>query len=115
MNLPLALMTAGLAGFAVWMLLDRSLVRLVLGVALLGHVANLILFQAGAPVVGNVPLVPQDATLPKPGHNDPVPHALILTAIVIGFGVVAFLTVLVRRIEGPNGGDDIDSLRSAES
>lgn len=115
MNLPMALMTAAMAGLAVWMMLDRSLVRMVLGVALLGHVANLVLFQSGAPVVGNVPLVPEGSTVPVEGHNDPVPHALILTAIVIGFGVVAFLTVLVRRIEGPTGRDDIDSFRSAES
>lgn len=115
MNLPVALMTAAMAGISVWMILDRSLVRMVLGVALLGHVANLVLFQSGSPVVGNVPLVSEGATIPEPGYNDPVPHALILTAIVIGFGVVAFLTVLVRRIEGPTGRDDIDSFRSAES
>ncbi len=74
-----------------YLLLQRSLSRIVLGLALLGHGANLLLLLAGSP--GNPPLIGE---APRP-LADPLPQALALTAIVITFGVMAFLLSLSYR------------------
>ena len=83
------LYTAGL-----YLLLDRSLTRVVLGFLLLGNATNLLLLSTGGPA-GRAPIVggaePEEM-------NDPLPQALILTAIVITFGVSALLLSLVYRV-----------------
>ncbi|HWB72031.1 MAG TPA: Na(+)/H(+) antiporter subunit C [Egibacteraceae bacterium] len=74
-----------------YLVLQRSLSRIVLGLALLAHGANLLLLVAGGPP-GNPPLVGAE-----PPVSDPLPQALALTAIVITFGVTAFLLGLAYR------------------
>lgn len=97
MTILLALCVAALVGAGVWLLMHRDPLRAVLGAGLLGHGTVLLLvLQASA---GEAPLVGDGATGP---YADPVPHALALTAIVIGFGVVAYLLVIHR-------GDDDDT------
>jgi multicomponent Na+:H+ antiporter subunit C len=97
MEALLAVVVAGLYAAGFYLLLRRSLVKVVLGLALLGHGANLLIFTAAGIVRGGAPLVPPDG---HAGHTfaDPLPQALILTAIVIGFGVLAFALVLFRRV-----------------
>lgn len=92
---------AGLVGvlFAAgtYLLLQRSLTRVILGIALLGHGANLLLLAAGGRA-GRPAFVGGDGAPPLPGAPvDPLPQALALTAIVISFGVVAFLLALAYR------------------
>lgn len=83
-----ALFTSGL-----YLLLGRSLLRQIIGLALLSHAAHImILLTAG--LKGSVPVVGAAA----PPHTDPLPQALILTAIVIAFGVTAFLLALGYRM-----------------
>jgi multicomponent Na+:H+ antiporter subunit C len=84
--LLLAVVVAVLYGVGTWLILQRSLSRIVIGITMLGHGANLLLLASGgraglAPFVGNDPAA----------TADPLPQALALTAIVITFGVSGFL------------------------
>lgn len=97
-----------------YLMMRRSLVKLIFGLALLGHAANLLIFASGGLAAGAPPLVAPDASALPSGAADPVPQALILTAIVIGFGVQAFALVLLRRAWAAIGADDLDSLRATE-
>ncbi|CNF97929.1 multisubunit Na+/H+ antiporter%2C MnhC subunit [Mycobacterium tuberculosis] len=89
------------AGFD--LLMQRSLIRVVIGFSLLGHGANLVLLLAGGPA-GAPPLLGAEG----PGAMvDPFPQAMVLTAIVITFGVTAFLLALAYRSRRLRGGDDV--------
>ncbi len=114
MTVVLAAVIGGLYAAGVYLMLRRSVVRLVFGLILLGHAANLLIFTVGGLVRGRPPLVPLGANAPPLGVADPVPQALVLTAIVIGFAVVAFAAVLVGRAVVVVGTDDSDELRSTE-
>ncbi|HVR33998.1 MAG TPA: Na(+)/H(+) antiporter subunit C [Acidimicrobiia bacterium] len=92
MSLVLAITVAVLYGTGAYLLLQRNLSRIVIGLGVLGHGANLLLLMAGgragrAPILG-------DGTGP---YADPLPQALALTAIVITFSVSAYLLALVYR------------------
>ena len=83
-----------LFGVAVWLVLHRSFVRIIFGFILMSHAANLlILLSSGDPSGKHPPVVNGSAPL-----VDPLPQALILTAIVIGFGVIAYMAVLLYRL-----------------
>jgi multicomponent Na+:H+ antiporter subunit C len=97
------------AGF--YMMLSRSIVKLIFGLVLLGHAANLLIFVGGGLVRAIAPLVPAGEKTPPAGAADPVPQALILTAIVIGFALTAFAAVLVKRTYQAVGTDDPDAMR----
>jgi len=93
-----AAIVAGLVGLGVYLLLQRTLTRIVIGVAMLGHAANLLLLVAGGPP-GRQPIVGRftDADRAAGAVADPLPQALALTAIVISFGITAFLLALAYR------------------
>ncbi|MDR5682486.1 MAG: NADH-quinone oxidoreductase subunit K [Armatimonadota bacterium] len=82
-----------LVGSGVWLLLGRQLLRQVIGLVLISHAANLMLLAAGGVRRGSPPILGNPAPL-----ADPLPQALILTAIVIGFGVIAFVLALGYRM-----------------
>ncbi len=88
--------------------------QLVIGLAIIGHAANLLIFTVGGLTRGQAPIIPTGEATPPPPFADPLPQALILTAIVIGFGVQAFTVVLLKRIHQSIGADEIDQLRSTE-
>ncbi len=94
------------------LLLQRDLLRVLLGVALLGHGANLVVFAAAGVGHGPAPLVAAGAVAPPPGAVDPLPQALVLTAIVIGFGVLGFALALAWRVRAALGTDDLDALQA---
>ncbi len=114
MEWALALLVGVLFGCGVFCLLRRSVVRLVIGVLLLSLGANLLVFLSGGLTRGRPPMVPQDAKVPVPPFADPLPQAMVLTAIVIGLGLVAFLLTLVFRAHEAVGSDDINSFDSTE-
>jgi multicomponent Na+:H+ antiporter subunit C len=114
MEILLALIIGGLFAGGVYMLLRRSIVKLVVGLILLGHGANLLIFLMGRLTPGQVPLVPAGETRPLEPFADPLPQALVLTAIVIGFGLQAFALVLMRRLYQVARTDDLDRLRTTE-
>lgn len=94
MILVLALLVGVLFACGTYLLLQRTLTRVVLGLALMGHGANLLLLLAGGRA-GEAPLI--DGTTDPSTFADPLPQAMALTAIVITFGVSAFLLALAYR------------------
>ena len=114
MEVLLAVVVGVLYAGGVYMILRRSIVKLILGIALLGHAANMLIFTVGRVTRGRPPIIGEEAnTLIEP-FADPLPQALILTAIVIGFGVQAFATVLVKRTFQSVDTDDFDQMRSTD-
>lgn len=118
MILILAIAIGCLYAGGVYMMLRRSLFKLILGLVLLSHGANLLIFTSG--MLRDVrrphpPVIPIQAQSAPPGTADPLPQALILTAIVISFGVLAFALVLCHRTHLTTGSDDPDHLRVTES
>lgn len=90
---------------AVYLLLRSRTFPVVLGLSLLGYAVNVFLFASGGLTPDNAPLVEHGMEqLP-----DPLPQALVLTAIVIGFGMIAFLIVLALRALSDLGDDRVDS------
>jgi multicomponent Na+:H+ antiporter subunit C len=110
----LALLVGVLYGAGFYLMLRRSIVKLIIGLALLGNAANLLIFTASGLTRGSPPLVPLGQTRPLGTIADPLPQALILTAIVIGFGVLAFAMVLVYRTYQTSGTDDSDHLTATD-
>ncbi len=107
MNLLFAASVGVLFGTGVYMLMRRSLVKLVMGLALLGHGANIVIYATSRPLRGSPPLIDQGQKIPPVPHSDPLPAALVLTAIVIGFGIVAYTIVLIKRAYQDVGTDDL--------
>lgn len=93
------------AGF--YLMLRRTLGQLIIGLAIIGNAANLLIFSAGRLSTSGTAIVPPGAEGPVEGSADPVPQALILTAIVIGFGILAFFIMLVFRAYRATGTDDL--------
>lgn len=94
MTVLLALVAAILFSLGTWLLMQRRLTRIIIGVGLLGHGANILLVTAGGPS-GRSPII--GASDAGSTYADPLPQALALTAIVITFGVTALLLALGFR------------------
>jgi multicomponent Na+:H+ antiporter subunit C len=110
-----ALVVGLLYGAGFYLLLRRSLVKILLGLCLLAHATNLLVFVAGHLTRAAPPIIAADATVLTPPYADPVPQAVVLTAIVIGFAVQAFAFVLFRRAYQRIGVDDADALRTTDT
>jgi multicomponent Na+:H+ antiporter subunit C len=108
-----ALVAAGLFGSGVYMVLSRHLVRMLLGLSLLTTAVNLVLFQAGRIRSAQPPLIPQGADR-LTESADPLPQALVLTAIVIGFALTVVLASLALRAYRAHGALTSAEVRSAE-
>jgi len=89
---------------AVYLMLRGRTFPVVLGLALLGYAVNFFIFVAGGLAVGAPPLVADGAA----AYTDPLPQALVLTAIVIGFGTTGFLLALALRARAATGSDHVD-------
>lgn len=114
MTFLLAILVGALYAGALYMITRRSLVKLIVGLALLSHAANLLIFSAGGAKRAAAPLVCGGETPSLHAVADPLPQALILTAIVISFGVLAFSLALLSRAFRITGEEDVDELRSTE-
>ncbi|MEO3388085.1 NADH-quinone oxidoreductase subunit K [Mesorhizobium sp. CAU 1741] len=98
---------------AAYLLMSRNVLRVVLGLLLLGNATNLSIFLAGRMGSRTPPLVPVGETMLAGGAN-PLPQALILTAIVISFSLVAFTVVLFENAHRRLGTVDTDAMQEAE-
>lgn len=96
-------------------MLRRSIATLIIGLSLLGNAANLLVLTAAGLRSGRAPLVPPGASAPAPPFADPLPQALVLTSIVISFGVLAFGAVLVQRVYDMLGAEDVHGLEETET
>lgn len=104
MTILVALAAAALVSLGTWLLLQRRLSRIIIGVGLLAHAANLVLVVSGGGS-GAAPLV---GTADESTFTDPLPQALVLTAIVISFGVTTLLLALGYRAWQLNHDDVVE-------
>ena len=91
------------------MLLQGSVFKIVVGLLLLSHAANLTIFVVGRLTKGGSPIAEEGAAAAE--FADPLVQALILTAIVIGFGIAAFLLTLAVRTHKAMGSDNVNEMR----
>ncbi len=99
---------------SIYLLLSRHIVRILLGIAILSNAVNLTIFTAGRLTREVAPLIPPERYVPDGAVANPLPQALILTAIVISFSFFAFLLVLAYRAYRDLKTDVIDDMRIAE-
>lgn len=106
MELLFALIIGVLTASGVYLLLRARTFPVIMGITLLSYGVNLFLFATGRLATGQQPVIGTSAS-----YSDPLPQALVLTAIVIGFAMTAFLVVLSLRNLADNAGDHVDGSR----
>jgi|HigsolmetaAR201D_1030396.scaffolds.fasta_scaffold03822_6 multicomponent Na+:H+ antiporter subunit C len=115
MHVVLAVTIGCLFAAAIYLMLRRSLAKLIIGLSILTNATNLLIFTVGGLTRAQPPLVPEGAEQPPTPFADPIPQSLILTAIVIGFGVLAFMMVLAYRTYVMVGSDDLDDMVATDA
>ena len=97
---------------AVYMIMRRSIVKLVIGLMILSNAANLLIFTVAGLTRGAPPLIPAGVSVPAGAIADPLPQALVLTAIVISFATTALFLVVIIASRGFTGTDHVDGKES---
>jgi multicomponent Na+:H+ antiporter subunit C len=115
MDTLLALLIGALYSAGLYLMMRRSIVRLIFGLVILGHAVNLLIFASGRLTRVNPPIVPEGATALVAPFADPLPQALILTAIVIGFGCRRSRWCCSGRRTAACGAEDLDAMRTTDS
>ena len=110
MEIVLALGVGTLAGSGVWLILRPRTFQLIIGLSLISYAINLFIYAMGRLRVDAPPVIGAEPVANLAQHDDPLPQALVLTAIVIGFGLLAFLLVLAHRVHAIAGTDDVDDV-----
>ena len=110
----LALVVGGLVAAAVYSLLKRDLLRVAFGIILLSNAVNLLIMAVGRVTRSVPPIVPEGMDAPAGAFANPLPQALVLTAIVIGFGLAAFLLLLILRSQRTLGTVDVVQLTDTD-
>ncbi len=100
---------------AIFLLLQKRLLQIIIGISLLGHSTNLLIFVASGLHGSTLPIIPQGAETLPASAVDPLPQALILTAIVIGLALFGFSLALAYRCMAVLGHDDIDQITHTDS
>jgi multicomponent Na+:H+ antiporter subunit C len=110
MELLLAIIAGVLYATGLYLMLRRRLAQLIVGLGLMANGSNVLIFTAAGVTRGKPPLVTSETAGAAASFADPVPQSLILTAIVIGFGVLAFALVLAHRVHRSTNSDDVDTI-----
>jgi multicomponent K+:H+ antiporter subunit C len=108
MELIVALGIGILAGSGVWLLLRPRTFQVILGLSLLSYAVNLFIFSTGGLQSGAAPILTPGESGAIGQYADPLPQALVLTAIVIGFATTALLLVVLIAARGLTGTDHVD-------
>lgn len=114
MELIVSIVAGCLLAASFYLLMRRNLLRFVIGVILLGNAVNLVIFTMGRLTRAIPPVIPKGRDVIEGAYANPLPQALILTAIVISFGLLAFTLVLVYRNFAANQVIDSDELYTSE-
>lgn len=99
---------------AIYLMLSKKVIRILLGIVLLGNAVNMLIFTNGRLTPAIPPIIPGAENTLSSAAANPLPQALILTAIVISFSFFCFLLVLTWRAYQDLGTDDSDEMRLAE-
>ena len=108
MELVLALAIGVLAASGVWLMLRPRTFQVIIGLSLLAYAVNLFIFAMGRPRIGAAPILDKAGAVDPGTLADPVPQALVLTAIVIGFATTALFLVVMIVSRGLTGTDHVD-------
>lgn len=114
MSILIALLAGLLVTAAVLLITGKRLLHIILGSSFLSHGIHLVIFSSGDVEPDATPIAPVGTTAIAATAADPLPQALVLTAIVIGFGVLAFVIALSYRTEAIVGTNDVDVLSGKE-
>jgi multicomponent Na+:H+ antiporter subunit C len=115
LQVVLAFLIGGLFAIAIYLMLRRTVARVIIGLALLTNATNLLIFTVGGLTRAAPPLIAEGQYRPTHPIADPMPQSLILTAIVIGFGVLAFMMVLAFRTTQVVVADDTDRMQATDA
>lgn len=107
MELILAIAIGVLTSCGVYLMLRPRTFQVIIGLSLLSYAVNLFIFSMGRLVVGGAPVI-DHGTVDPALYADPVPQALVLTAIVIGFAMTALFLVVLLAARGVTGTDHVD-------
>lgn len=108
MELVLSLGIGVLVGSGVWLLLRPRTYQVIIGLALLGYAVNLFIFSMGRLAFNAPPVLEGSGPVDPAAFADPLPQALVLTAIVIGFATTALFLVVLLAARGLTGTDHVD-------
>ncbi len=110
MELVISITIGVLAGSGLWLILRPRTFQVIIGLSLLSYAVNLFIFGMGRLRVGKAPVL--DSVVPPylAGYADPLPQALVLTAIVISFAMTALFLVVLIAARGLSGSDHVDSV-----
>lgn len=108
MEAVLAVAIGVLTGSGVWLLLRPRTFQLVVGLSLLSYAVNLFIFSIGGLAIDQEPILVDGVPTDLAHYTDPVPQALVLTAIVISFAMTALLLVIILASRGMTGTDHVD-------
>jgi multicomponent K+:H+ antiporter subunit C len=108
MEIVLALAIGVLAGSGIWLLLRPRTFQVIMGLSLLSYAVNLFIFAMGRLTTGAAPVIRDSQAASVATYADPVPQALVLTAIVIGFATTALFLVVLLASRGVSGTDHVD-------
>lgn len=112
MELTLAVAIGVITGSGVWLVLRPRTYQLLIGLSLLSYAVNLFILGTGRLRVGAAPVLDTDGAANPANYTDPLPQALVLTAIVIGFATTALLLVVLLAARGLTGSDHVDGRES---
>ena len=109
-----SLLIGSLFAASVYCLLRRSIIKFIIGIAFLSQAVNLLVFTAGGLSQGSPPIIDAHEKVMTGEYADPLPQALVLTAIVIGFGLLVFTLALAQRATTAVNSDDLEAFRNTE-
>jgi multicomponent K+:H+ antiporter subunit C len=107
----LAIVIGVLGGAGVWLVLRPRTFQVILGLALLSYSVNLFIFSMGSLFLDKPPIIATGVPPDLAGYTDPMPQALVLTAIVIGFATTALFLVVLLASRGLSGTDHVDGTK----
>ncbi len=108
MEIVLALGIGALAGSGVWLILRPRTFQVIIGLSLLSYAVNLFIFSMGRLTIGAPAIMPKGGFVNPDAYADPIPQALVLTAIVISFATTALFLVVMIAARGFSGTDHVD-------
>lgn len=108
MEVVVSLAIGVMAGAGIWLVLRPRTFQVLIGLSLLSYAVNLFIFSVGSLSVDAEPIVRAGVPADLEHYTDPVPQALVLTAIVIGFATTALFLVVLLALRGLTGGDHVD-------
>ena len=115
MEALLALVIGVLGGAGVWLVLRPRTFQVLLGLALISYAVNLFIFSMGSLLIDRPPIIRPGVPPNLENYTDPMPQALVLTAIVIGFATTALFLVVLLASRGLTDSDHVDGTREPTS